>query len=494
MKGKKLALILSIAAVITVVPNNARAASSNNKTTATTSISKSLSVKTNVDVNKDLTITFNKAININNIDKSLITVKDENGNNLNVTLVPGEYDTQMVVKSPSDGYDYNTEYTLTVAKGKYGKLNLETPYTLKFKTKEKEKTNDELAKEIYGDINLAHEVYLDYVKDTQHDKDKFYENETWCNYQCYEQYGDYNLKFMEKYLNKPEYAHVTDLNYYQKIKGLTINFDKVNNSNRHLQLHNLPKSMWQYPNRNDIYEFNYINPYIIAIWRPDTAKEILDEINKNRVQRGLKELKLDPDLTAISMWGAKRSYINQVCDDTLQPYRLGEDEGFNFFSIVYNNQAYYDYVDRSKRITPPPTSDGASWAKFEIISGTTPMVPKYAENFSTGGDEGAFELYYNTQLEKDLTKYFDYDKPIRLINYATPFDYNGEKIVKRLSERNRIGRDNSSPYRWANYGTNRVFNDEIYNDKIENIGVGVIYEKAGNGLFNGAFVIYIIVS
>lgn len=458
--------------------------------------------KTNVVANKSWVVTFNKNIDATKITKASVVVVDKNGNDTSTTITQGATLRQIIIKAPSSGYTAGGTYALMLIKTA-GTLPISQTTAMKFVIADTIVVPPVTTEaDIFGNVALAHETYLNYVADTNHDKSSFTLDETIVNpYESFEQYAASSTAFIAKYANNPTYSNVTDLDYYKKIKGLTINFDKVNNSSSAiLDIGAIPIQMED--GSNPILKYGWLynakNPYLTSIWRVDTAKEIVDTINKNRMSKGLKALKLDADLTAISMWGAKRSYIDGVRSTLIETAPLNSLED-SLFSItgLYTNIARQDYIQKSELNKEQydlrdVNHNKFHWTRKEIITGITPLVPKSTEKFLPSDDRSAL---YSTNLEKDLATYFNYSKPIKLINYSTTYDYTGEKIVNRLSGRDNVGLPIGYKYSMGTKYVPKNFNNNVYDKDMTNIGVGVIYERAANtDMNNGIFTLYIIVS
>lgn len=154
----------------------------------------------------------------------------------------------------------------------------------------------------------------------------------------------------KKYFKNKEYSDLIDLKNYMELPNLTINFDKLNHINGYDLLVDGFIKTSPTQKKSDIPENEIIFPlsditkpdirwcfscrldrdprFFKVIWRNDIEESMVDEINKIRVSKGMKPLKVKNDLYAMARFGAKRSqygFSKSGTTNQLETSRTGQE-------------------------------------------------------------------------------------------------------------------------------------------------------------------------
>lgn len=353
MYNKKLLAIVVLALTLganvtsaSAVENKDLEAPIGTKLVATNKDTKIFATKTEVEPMKIFAIKFNYPVTPEEVEQN-ITITDSKGREVPFLEFKKDSINSNTIKilPPGVGYTRGETYILEIYKGiaskdeRTLKHNVKMQFTIsKNDTIEggdvfKDRSHAEMtailkdmSNGIYSDRVIPDEEVL--YEDT--DKYDFFD---YISLDCFKSIIKRAPYLEEKYFKNKTYSDLVNLNNYKELPNLAINFDKVNNLNSYDD--SVDGVVWGSPDQtqNDIPhdELKHIvnepkltkqhgkdrwvfvtrldkdKRFFKVIWRPDIEKEMIEEINKIRISKGMQPLKVKNDLYAMARFGAKRS-------------------------------------------------------------------------------------------------------------------------------------------------------------------------------------------
>ncbi|MCY6959424.1 CAP domain-containing protein [Clostridium brassicae] len=522
MKNKKISALIIGAAILAAgagtIPANAQTQTPSNTTKEyVTAIKvqavkghKDLPSKQNIDSNKTFAIQFNTEIDFSTVSRNNVKVTDKTGSTVPVTLKLKEGNSKiLLVEAPKGGYKSGENYTLNIYEGiktKKGK-GLGHTVTMKFTVKSNDSgseteipTNRDSMDVIIGTLKGKRSYDMssgnDYKKLSAWNSSRTTEQmQEMFNVKNYYDYENSIVTFLNKYKNS-KYRDITDLDYYKKLPNLTINFDNVNNSNEYSVSYSYDSTLTHYFGKSfrDFDDINYqavtvapsnmrgtdiwyatvsfLRDYKtkhregVFVWRTDVEKEMLDEINKRRKEKGMNPLKLDNDLIAMAKHSAKLSQL-----------------GFSHNSMF---------------VKPLPLTGGTNklWAR-----GSVPYAYK-----NTSDKDSYIDV---VNFEDNAKRMFGYNKEVKAISEATAIYTNGKEILNAWEMKGNIFSDEWSSLNYYDdrvkdvpYGISKErfdmpikLEENIYNPNMKTIGIGCVHEPPISEIeFNGSLGVFIVTS
>lgn len=435
---------------------------------------KELPTKYNVPKTKNFEVKFNREISFITVNSNTVKVVDSKGNEIPVKLTAKSTDKKvLIVEAPAGGYKEGETYALIIRKGisSLSSLRLVDETVMKFVIETSTTGGTTTQRD---SMNTILKNYVD--ERVTMDKHVWDEHEWATELNTKGEYEARVTAFNKKYKNEL-YSDITDMDYYMKMPGLTVNFDKVNNINEVQATGSFGavSTIIEQQSLNTKYDWNrYYNAnnnlFIQYIWRPDVEKDMISQINAKRVQKGLKPLELSTDLTAIAKWASKRSYLGATYS---QLYR-NVDKG-----II--SEANRTNVNPDEWYMNKKTDFYKEW-----IIGTTPYLSKDIVDIYPHDEVLAYQF---ENLEEKASEYFNYNKKIKLINQSSSLFYSAKdfldywesvKVLKTADHKVTIPKD---------------IEKIIYDPNMEKIGVGSLYNapRVLNGR-NGLLGLYVILS
>lgn len=478
MKNKKIALILTIILTTSTTAVYAETITNNKQQETTINLKetkghKELPSKKGISNNKDFQIRFNKEIDFNTVNKNNIKITDKTGEIVPITFkIKKGNNKVLLIEAPKKGYKYGESYTLNINEGIKTKdnKNLKDKVIMNFTVK---KDEVEFSK-VLNDYMDGHNFFRQGNEFTESFKNEvYYKNKG---------YMKVRKDFNEKYMNNPKYEHITDINYFTKLPGSKIKFDKVNMSN--LVPYYAPYDF----SGSDVTKEICLQP----IWRLDIEEDMVKEINKLRKEKGLAPVEVDPNLTAIAKYGCKANYVLNGLNryETTDTYDTGFDVSLD---SMKDSKRYFTgfYGKWSTGIMFLPKEFQQYEKDVDL-----PDEYRYMENFFSGN---AYKI------EDSLDKYFDYAKGKKV--YAVADANEVASTAKGFIEKWKIDDWDIENYYVPDQGIQGVpvcgikkigiidyrLKNLILNPNVKKIGVGSLYRIPECAqLVNGLTGIYMI--
>lgn len=436
---------------------------------------KELPIKIDVPKDKEWSFKLNESINATCANTNNIKIVDSNGNEFKIKLELSR-DNKVVKVIPVKDFKAGEKYTLMIKglESKSGK-DLKQDIKMSFTVKKDLKNGLEFDMEQILKDYRNNQKFVDSMFDLW-ESDYFPQDyQGWLNYK--DNIFNVNMKkFQQKYFNE-KYAPITDLDYYMKMPGVTIKFDKVNNANTFEPSHFAPgkygdlemsilgwaSGYYGFPKEGG-YSFDGHLKYHF-IWRPDFEKEMIELINQRRVEKGLNALEIDLNLTAMAKWASKRCYSGGT---------------FSSFGNGYDDMFYVEKENGKYKLFDYTNSEYKEW-----FYGITPFMYKKVEDkqFYVKKPKYFFDeymIYKFGDLEKDVERLFGYKKKIYLLNDCCLLNYKPEQFLEYWEYKKIVGKTvYGKPEKEIN------IDKYLYNPNIKKIGVGCLYNapfEPNNGL------------
>lgn len=330
----------------------------------------------------------------------------------------------------------------------------------------------------------------------------------------YEAGGWYKVQqaYQNKYANNAASGYITDIDYYKKMQGLTINFDKVNNENtvcQNLYIKGVSIKTLGIPISGFLHK--ELNLYASTfVWRPDIEQEFALLINEERRKLGLSEVKLDTNLTAIAKWAAKRQHLTSTFYEYQKlPWNASMDTE-DYLKGEYSDiqLKYPTSEERANGVEGLPAAPVSFkiWPENKTPFLSKESVPYYNDSNYYGYNPTLDNKYYNTELRDEFYNYFDYatkDK-VYVAKYNTVSLFDARGFMERFKKNPYLGYTAEKSFRPTNYiGDEEYYKNEGYcivdimkiitNPTIKEIGIGCLYQSpTGKGNLNGMTGMYFI--
>jgi hypothetical protein len=296
-------------------------------------------------------------------------------------------------------------------------------------------------------------------------------------------------EFKKKYVDNEKFKEYTDMDYYETMEGVTINFDKCNKDN-------FPPYMLSHVfldftdglkavTEDGKSKTSLFNQFI---WRPDVEQEMVNLINKRRKEKGLNPVEIDPNLHAISKWSCKRDFFGYTSST------FTNRTCFTRCEVPYRELYSKDCDSRPVNIL---RSGYSNW-----ILGKTSLPFAHDMNQVKDFEGTYFEYEYQRKkdmfvdLTENLENLFGYEQETKLVNGSFIVYDNAEDILNYWESKEILKSGQQETIGVVNEPFAEIdIEKTLYDPDIKTIGVGSVYFRPlYNGSLNGLTGIYVMVS